>query len=460
MRCVLNIRLRIVEGPGVGREHEFHEDQPIKVGRSQKEVHFWLPGNDQFTSRVHFVILVDSPRCRVLDLGSMNGIRLNGLKRFASELKNGDTIQAGSSVISVTFAETPVPTGSTVITPAAASLVASPLRYSQKFDENHFPRSLPGYQFEQRLQVSAGLNHGKQATTCVMKAWSEALQQRVAVKMIRFSPTIKPDDAHTQRFLREARILKSLNNRYIVKFLDVDVYGDAESDISGRGAYIVMDYMEQGDLRNFVDICATPLSIQNAVGWMCQVLEGLASAHKQKIVHRDIKPANIFLGSRKERRIAQLGDFGLARQYVSDVISGITRTGEYGGTIHYLAPETHGNFRGAQPSADVYSSGATLYYLLTKRKTHLFKDNLRLDLPIAAESDAIPIRDVRSDIPDALARIIHKALSRDLSVRYKDASAMRRELCGWLKTYRASSTFNSSNTQEYLLDQGEDMATS
>jgi pSer/pThr/pTyr-binding forkhead associated (FHA) protein len=102
----MSVRLAVKEGPHQGREFEFEEHDSFIVGRSAR-AQFQLPLKDTSLSRVHFMVEVSPPHCRLTDLGSTNGTRVNGRKISAVDLVDGDVIAAGKTVLifSMTGAE-------------------------------------------------------------------------------------------------------------------------------------------------------------------------------------------------------------------------------------------------------------------------------------------------------------------------------------------------------------------
>src|ERR1041384_7673830 len=98
------ITLKVIDGPHQGKEFSFDEPDTFVVGRAP-EAHFQLPAKDTFISRTHFLIEINPPLCRLVDLHSQNGTYLNGRRVEAAELKNGDRIQAGHTVFQVTMPE-------------------------------------------------------------------------------------------------------------------------------------------------------------------------------------------------------------------------------------------------------------------------------------------------------------------------------------------------------------------
>ena len=102
-----------------------------------------------------------------------------------------------------------------------------------------------------------------------------------------------------------------------------------------------------------------------AVRLASQMLAALEYAHARGYVHRDIKPANLLVTPRNGDEVVRLADFGLARVYQASQLSGLTMTGDRGGTPAFISPEQITRFRECKPPVDQYAAGATLYYLLT-----------------------------------------------------------------------------------------------
>ncbi len=126
--------------------------------------------------------------------------------------------------------------------------------------------------------------------------------------------------------------------------------------------------------------------------------------------------------------MAKVGDFGIARLYQSSLISGLTITETTGGTPRFAAPEQLADFREASPASDLYSTAATLYYMLTGAYSHDFTNRYAKDLMIPRERDAVPIRDRLDQVPVALAAVVDRCLSRDPALRLPDARSMRKAL--------------------------------
>src|SRR5215831_16802102 len=100
----MEVTLTVVEGPHQGKVFAFREHDNFIVGRG-KQAHFRLPIEDQYFSRHHFLVEVNPPRCRLLDLGSTNGTRVNDRKVRSVDLHHDDLIKGGITTIRVAIQE-------------------------------------------------------------------------------------------------------------------------------------------------------------------------------------------------------------------------------------------------------------------------------------------------------------------------------------------------------------------
>jgi serine/threonine protein kinase len=150
-----------------------------------------------------------------------------------------------------------------------------------------------------------------------------------------------------------------------------------------------------------------------------QVADALEYAHKQGILHRDIKPSNLLLDS---RGTVWVTDFGLAK---ADDQQNLTHTGDILGTIRYMPPEAFEGKHDAQ--GDIYSLGLTLYELLAFRPAFNQKDRASLIRQVTHDEPQ-RLSKVRRDVPRDLETIIHKAIDRDTSGRYRTADELADDL--------------------------------
>jgi serine/threonine-protein kinase len=272
------------------------------------------------------------------------------------------------------------------------------------------PQPIAGYRIIKKL------GHGGMGV--VQLALREADNSLVALKTI--IPAVAGSQTKVERFLREADILKELDHPNIVAFREM-------SESNGQ-LYFAMDYVPGTDAAHLLKQNGGPMEITRGVRLICQLLDALDYAHAKGFVHRDIKPANLMVAELKGKEVLKLADFGLARVYQASELSGLTMTGDMGGTLAFMAPEQITHFREAKPAADLYASAATLYNLIT--------DRFVFDLPRPAEQrlmmiltdEPVPIQSRKPDIPDGLAAVIHRALAKEPEMRFPDAKTMRRML--------------------------------
>lgn len=398
----MKLQLTIIAGPHQGREFEFDGRDTFLVGRT-KDAHFQLSFDDPYFSRRHFLVEVNPPRCRVIDLNSRNGILLNGARVQTAELADGDEIAAGHTVFKVCVI------ASEPDEKEALDRPGDPVADNATCDYQPLSSGVPGYRFHCEL--------GRGGMGVVYRATRERDGLPVAVKTI--LPAAGTSRKQIDRFLRECIILGQLEHPNVVAFRE---FGEA-----GGLIFLVMDWVDGPDLGARLKATG-PVDVRTAVRMVCQMLAGLAHAHAKGVVHRDIKPSNILIGRDGTKRVAKLADFGLARVYESTRISGLTMQGEIGGTPAFMAPEQVTHYRQVQPTADQYSAAATLYTMLTNRYTHDWPKDIGAQIAHLVTAAPTPIGERRPDLPAELAEVIHKALSREPEDRYPDVTALRREL--------------------------------
>jgi len=168
------------------------------------------------------------------------------------------------------------------------------------------------------------------------------------------------------------------------------------------------------------------LPLRFAASLFDQILDGLGAAHDAGIVHRDLKPQNIFLLTAPvDVARVKILDFGLAQETLL-LRSRITRPGLACGTVQYMSPEQLLGSRVA-PTSDLFTVGVLLYETLTAR--HPFRASNRAEVKrsiLRVQPRGIAER--RRDVPEALERVVFKALSKDPESRFPDAKTMRYEL--------------------------------
>jgi serine/threonine-protein kinase len=395
----MHVTLTIVAGPHAGQVFPLADRDTFLVGRTP-DCHFQLSYDDPYFSRRHFLIEVNAPRCRVLDLNSRNGIRVNGQKVTTADLKDGDEVRAGQTVFRLSLPPDDVPTTAAWTPPAH---LAEPM---------DLPRALPdipGYVLEKEL--------GRGGMGTVYRARRESDGTRVAIKTIQ--PALGVSERNVERFLREARVLSDLRHPNVVGYLDSGSAGDL--------AYIVMEYVAGPDAQRVVREWG-PLPVRTAVKLIAQALTGLAYLHERGYVHRDVKPSNLLIGPHGDRKIVKVADFGLARAYEESKLSGLTLQGDIGGTPAFMAPEQITHLRDVGPGADQYAAAATLYYLLTGKTPYDLPKETDQALARILSEEPVPIADRNPGIPAAIAAAVHRSLNRSPEERFPDATSYARVL--------------------------------
>jgi eukaryotic-like serine/threonine-protein kinase len=228
----------------------------------------------------------------------------------------------------------------------------------------------------------------------------EVLGRQVALKRIGLLPGA--DKADLARAEREARLSARLNHPHVVSVFDF--VADDDSD----ARWLVMEYVDGTTLAQVIRR-GGPLSPDVAAPLLRQVADALVAAHAAGILHRDVKPSNILVDRTWQLKLT---DFGIAR---IEADSSLTQTGLLTGSPAYLAPEVVTGGRGDQ-SGDVWSLGATLFYVLSGRPPYDVADNVMGTLYRIVNED--PPR-----LPDAgpLAPLLEATLVKDPSRRWSMA---------------------------------------
>src|SRR3954467_7563552 len=203
---------------------------------------------------------------------------------------------------------------------------------ADRTDDPRIGKVIAGYRIEERI--------GRGGMGVVYRAEHLNLRRRAAVKII--APDLAESDGFRERFTREARIAAALQHPSIVTVYDA-------GEVDGL-LYLAMQYIEGSDLAAMLRDDGR-LRPYRAIDVCRQVAAALDAAHAMGLIHRDVKPANVLI----EGRTAFLTDFGLTKRLGGEQTQ-LTRAGDVGGTIHYVAPE---QIEGTQitPSSDIYYIG-------------------------------------------------------------------------------------------------------
>jgi hypothetical protein len=240
------------------------------------------------------------------------------------------------------------------------------------------------------------------------------LDQRVAVKVLLVD--IANGEEIVERFVREAQAAARVRSDHVVRVMDA---GSLESGLP----FLVMEYLEGCDLDEVL-AKEGPLEPKQLCDYMVQVLAALGQAHAAGIVHRDLKPANIFRRTPDDGPdLVKILDFGISKQE-SNRAGWKQLTGQTClGTPAYMSPEQLRSSKNVDARADLWSLGVMMYELLTK--TLPFDGESPSEIFAAVlEKTPTPIASLRRDVPEALIKIIDRALQKNPDDRFEDAGEL------------------------------------
>jgi len=261
----------------------------------------------------------------------------------------------------------------------------------------------------------------------VYKARQLRLSRTVALKVVR--PNLIVNEMAIKRFLREAKAAAQLAHPNIVRLFDADQVGNRH--------YLAMEYVEGTDLANLVREQGQ-LPVAMASSFIRQAATGLQHAHDMNLVHRDIKPSNLLVsapnksGKYDSGGVVKILDMGLARITLQDddAASALTQDGTVIGTPDFMSPEQAKNSSTVDGRSDLYSLGCSFYYLLTGQTP--FPHGTTLEKLMQHQIDPPPkVQSLRPDIPDEVARIIHKLLAKNPGDRYGNGATLASALDPW-----------------------------
>lgn len=269
-----------------------------------------------------------------------------------------------------------------------------------------------GYLLEEQI--------GQGGMAVVYRAYDERLDRRVALKVL--APSLAADNAFRTRFIRESRAAATVEHPNIIPVYDA---GDA-----GGCLFISMRYVQGGDVRSLL---ADSTALPPARAWniINQVASALDMAHTHNLVHRDVKPANMLIdGAHRDMNTSgpvtehiYLSDFGISKQAVA---SNLTTTGQFVGTLDYIAPEQIEG-RGLDGRADQYSLACAAYELLCGVPPFTGPNIFALINSHLSEQPP-SARKVQPGLPPGIDRVLAKAMDKAPAGRYPSCSEFAADL--------------------------------
>ncbi len=256
---------------------------------------------------------------------------------------------------------------------------------------------------------------GRGGMGVVYKAREESLQRYVAIKML--GNQLVEDEAVSERFMREARVVADLNHPNLVQVFRVDRHEDQP--------YFVMEYVEGDSLKALIQR-ERQMQPVRALQILQEAANGLAAAHDKGVVHRDIKPENIMLTKYGGVKVV---DFGIARDENAE--TRLTTTGIGMGTPSYLSPEVCLSQEVDQRS-DIFSMGVVLFEMLTGDIP--FKSDSPFEMMTKVVEAKIPdIKELNPNVDEGIKKILAKMIAKRPKLRYQHCN----ELISDIEDYRA-----------------------
>lgn len=281
-----------------------------------------------------------------------------------------------------------------------------------------------------RYKIAAKIGEGGMGE--VYLATDTSLDRSVALKFL--PSALQRDPEARERLLREAKAVSKLNHKNVLTIHSVE-------SIEGRD-FLVMEYVEGRTLKDMLD-SGDDIPMDQILRIGLQICDGLSSAHEQGIVHRDIKPANILINAKNQVKIA---DFGLATWRGAGQL---TKEGSTVGTAAYMSPE---QVQGGKIDvrSDIFSAGVVLYELITRNLPFKGDHDAAFAYSILNESPE-PLARYKTNVNPGLQQVIDRALDKDQSTRYPNASAMLVDLKRVRKEIEGSNPSGQSRVQSRVI---------
>jgi serine/threonine protein kinase/TPR repeat protein len=288
---------------------------------------------------------------------------------------------------------------------------------------------------------------GRGAMGITYKAFDTNLRCPVALKVI--NNTYLNSDIARQRFLREARAAAALRHQNVASVFHLGT--DHES------YFYAMEFIDGETVDAYMKRTG-PLAPIEALEITLQVSRALAAAVKQQLVHRDLKPANLMLVDEEGEKVVKVIDFGLAKsaKREGEDSGALTVGGGFVGTPHFASPEQLEE-RDIDIRSDIYSLGATLYYMISGRPPYsgsvaqIMSQHLYKPLPLEPLQGS----------PSCVVQLVNRMMEKDRANRPQSPADLRQEIIRCVESIQANATatHRAPAGMQRLAEQPETLAT-
>lgn len=395
----MDIKFTVVSGPEAGRSITLDLAENVTIGRGQA---CKLVLNDPRASRSHCELSVSNSHLRIVDLGSSGGTYVNGKRVTDANLKLGDKLQMGDSVLEWQSGG-PIPA---IEKPQPGELVS---RLSVKSLNALVGQTIDQFQLKKILHAGA---------SSVLFLANDTQQDRLAAVKV-MQPTLMSDDEQRSRFVRAVRTMINVKHDNLV-----EIYGAGKS---GPFCWCAMEYVDGISIMEMIEL----IGINGRLDWReayrvaVHIGRALECAEKHKIVHRNVAPENLL--QRKNDKVVKLCDLLLAKAFEGSQAKQITVPGQIIGNLGYMAPERLVDTSKLDWRSDQYGLGATLFALLTGRPPFEAKTLPELIKAIRSEDAKYP-GEVIKESNHTFLKIVLKMLNKNPTERFAFPNEMLRRL--------------------------------
>ncbi len=428
----MRVTLKVAQDKKTPECADIEEPNYYLIGRAP-EAFFRI--ENPVVSNYHCYVHLQPPACRVRDLDSANGTFLNGRKVIEAQLVDGDMLSLGGIEIRVGIEHTsqthlpltcphcqkdiPFEERRGLEVRASAPVVCSACR-------GNFSKTIETFGPYFLLGVIGEVDHQEDGFVQVFKARHSKTGEVVALKLVPL--TLVDNEKRLNALFREVSGWSRLVHPNIVRFHD--------SGFLNGIFFRAMELVDGVDLDKFLfEQLKRPMSPEEALAVSVPIADALAYTHQKNMVHRDIKLGNVLLSREGGRVIPKLTDFDLLKPFLDAGLNFVSARGEIKGSLAYMPPEQWIDSRHVHPSADVYSMGCLMYYLLTQKARYDFPSSIPPEFDeigylrrCALEEDPVPVRERNPDVSEGLDAVIACCLERDPEKRFENGGELHQAL--------------------------------